>query len=260
MSPRVGIACPRPTERAAISEWLSAAGFEPLVLVDACFVTTEISGPPPVLVVADAKLLSAQFINALRKGDPNRPILAIGDAGDPNEPALTRKGVAFHVRPLDEQALVLAVSLAQAENRHARRSARRTLPRLASSIEGAPAVLLDVSNEGLRLEMDSKGGVKLLPQFLVHVPILKMAVPVQRVWVRSAATDAGRRVQCGASLLAPDERTQRIWQRLAMPGTRIVTEQPARVGAEGLFGRVSNLIAQAPIVGSLAHLPWRGRS
>jgi hypothetical protein len=264
-SPRVGVACPRPGERAAISDWLRTAGFEPVLLVDACFVSTEVSGRPLLLVVADASLLTPQFLLGLRKGDPNRPVLAVGDAGDPNEAALRRKDVSFHLRPLDEKALILAVSLAHAEGRAMRRSERRIVPRLASTIEGEAAVLIDVSNEGLRLEVGSNAGARRLsPQFVVHVPLLKMGVPVQRVWVKSAATSSGQKVQCGASILTSDERTLRAWQRLADPtaGRLVATPRatPAKVGADGLFDRVSSLISSTPIVGSLAHLPWRGRS
>lgn len=228
-----------------------------MVLVDACFVTTDVSGRPPVLVVADASLLTPVFIASVRKGDPHRPILAIGDAGDPSEASLSRRHIAFHVRPLDEQALILAVSLAHAENRLVRRSERRAVPRVPLSIEGTSAVLLDVSNEGLRLELDAAGGARLLPQFVVHVPLIKMAVPVQRVWVRSASSGAARRVECGGTLLASDERTLRIWQRLADPGTKIAASPVAapRVTADGLLGRVTTMFGQAPLA-----LPWRRSS
>ncbi len=262
-SPRVGVACPRPVERTAVADWLRSAGFDPVILVDACFVASELTGQPPVLVVSDASLLTPHFIQAMRKGDSNRPILAIGDEGDPNEKALTRKGVSFHVRPLTEAALLLAVSLAQAESRTSRRSERKMVARLATSIEGAAAVLLDVSAEGLRLEVDAAGGSKLSPQFVVQVPLLKIGVPVQRVWVKSAAAGPIRKVQCGATLLATDERTTRAWQRLADPATgHFVVPRPAaaKVGADGIFDRVSSLLSNTPIVGSLAHLPWRGRS
>lgn len=261
-SPRVGVACPSPVERAAIADWLRSAGFEPVVLVDACFVASDFTGQPPVLVVADESLLTPHFVQAMRKGDPNRPILAIGTADDPAKAALVRKGVTFHTRPLSEPALLLAVSLAQAESRTARRSERKMVPRLATTIEGTPAVLLDVSNEGLRLEVDAGGGARLSPQFVVQVPMLKMSVPVQRVWVKSASAGSGRKVQCGATLLASDERTLLAWQRLADPAAgRFVMPRatPARVNADGLFDRMSSLLSNTPIVGALAQLPWRGR-
>lgn len=262
-SPRVGVACPRTGERAAICDWLRSGGFEPVVLVDACFVNTEVAGPPLVLVVADAHLLTPHFLVALRRGDPQRPVLAIGDAGDPNEEMLARRDVQFHLRPIDENALMLAVSLAMAEGRAMRRSTRRIVPRLASSIDGEPAVLIDVSNEGLRLEVGASTGAKrLLPQFVVQVPLLKVGVAVQRVWVKAAAPGTDRKVQCGASLLATDERILMAWKRLADPATGRLSlapkAAPAKVESDGLFGRVSSMLASAPLVGSLTS-SWRGR-
>ena len=263
-SPRVGVACPRPGERAAVSDWLRSANIEPVVLVDACFVNTQVDGRPLDCVVADAALLSPHFLTALRRGDPSKAIIAIGEPGDPNEAALIRKDVAFHARPIAEKDLLLAVALSVAEGRPFRRSPRRIVPRLATTIEGEPAVLIDVSNEGLRLELASAKAVKLSPQFVVHVPVLKMGVPVQRVWLR-AGGEPGQtsRLQCGASLLAKDERTLRAWQRLSDPAAgRLAAPKaaPARVSADGFLGRVGQLLAEAPIVGSLAQLPWRGRS
>lgn len=264
MSPRVGVACPRPGERAAVSDWLRSVNIEPVVLVDACFVNTEVGGRPLDCVVADASLLTPPFLAALRRGDANRAVIAIGDAGDPNEEALARKDVAFHARPIAENDLLLAVSLGVAEGHPFRRSPRRIVPRLATTIEGEPAVLIDVSNEGLRLELAATKAAKLSPQFVLHVPLLKMSVPVQRVWLRAGAEPGQTsRLQCGASLLAQDERTLRAWQRLSDPAAgRLMAPKPApaRVSPDGFLGRVGQFIADAPIVGSLAHLPWRGRS
>lgn len=263
-TPRVGIACPRPGERAAVADWLRGADIEPVVLVDACFVNTEVGGRPLDCVVADAALLTPHFLTALRKGDPNKPVIALGDADDPNEKMLTRKSVSFHTRPILERELLLAVSLAVAEGRPHRRSERRIVPRLPSTIEGEAAVLIDVSQEGLRLEMESARASKLSPQFVVHVPMLKIGVPVQRVWLRAGADPTQTsRLQCGASILAKDERTLRAWQRLSDPAAgRLVAPkpEPARVSSDRFLGRVGQLLADAPLVGSLAHLPWRGRS
>lgn len=250
------MALPRQGERAAICDWLRGAGFEPVVLVDACFVQTEVTGAPPVLVVADATLLGPQFITGLRKGDPNRPILAIGEADDSRSAQIARKNITFHLRPIDEASLILTVSLAQAEgHRLARRSERRSV-RVPTSIEGTAAMLLDVSNEGLRLEVDADQGAKLSPQFVVQVPVFRLAVPVQRVWVKSAGTGP-RKVQCGGTLLANDERTLRVWQHLTDPASpRVFTERaaPAKVEAESFFGRI---LANTPVVGSLAQRAFR---
>ncbi len=89
-------------------------------------------------------------------------------------------------------------------------------------------------------------------------------MPVQRVWLK-AGGEPGRatRVQCGASLLVSDERTKRVWQRLTNPAAgQLATPKaaPAKVSSDRFLDRVGQLLANTPIVGSLAHLPWRGRS
>ena len=263
-TPRVGVACPRSSERAAVSDWLHSANIEPVVLLDACFVNTDVGGRPLDCVVADAALLTPHFLSALRRGDPHKAVVAIGEAGDPAEAELVRKGVSFYARPVGEKDLMLTVSLAVAEGRPFRRSARRIVPRLASTIEGEAAVLLDVSHEGLRLEMSAARGSKLSPQFVVHVPVLKVGVPVQRVWLKAGPNPGqAARLQCGATLLAADDRTLRLWLRLSDPGAgRLATPkaEPARVSSDRFLGRVGQMLADNPIMGSLAHLSWRGRS
>jgi hypothetical protein len=124
-----------------------------------------------------------------------------------------------------------------------------------------------VSNEGLRLEVATPSAARrLAPQFVVHVPVLRMGVPVQRVWVKSAPSGPNRTVQCGASLLATDERTIMAWKRLADPagGPLFAPPRPAAakvVAQSGLFGRVGAALASAPLVGALAPGSWRpGRS
>ncbi len=234
---------------------------EPVVLVEACLVNAQVGGRPLDCVVADASLLTPHFLIALRKGDPNKAIVAIGEDGDPQMDALVRRNVTFHIRPVTEQDLILSVSLAVAEGRPHRRSVRKVVPRLATSIEGEPAVLLDVSQEGLRLEVAATRASKLSPQFVVHVPALKLGVPVQRVWVKAGGEPGrGARVQCGASLLAKDERTLRAWQRLSDPAAgRLAAPKaaPAKVTSDRFLDRVGEILANTPIVGSLAHLPWR---
>jgi hypothetical protein len=268
MSPRIGVACPRSGERAAFSNWLLEAGLEPVMLVDACFVKTDVAGDGLQCVVADASVLTKEAIASFRRVDAGLPIIAVGDPGDAAEEQLACKHVPFYGRPVDQAALMLAVSLAVAEGRPARRSLRRLVPRLPTSINGAPAFLIDVSGEGLRLEVPRAHGARLGPQFHVQVPMFNRGVTVRRVWVKSEspATDQPR-VQCGASLIEADQRAMRAWGALveATAGAHILSRArpaPAKVGAARFLGRVTQMLGDAPLVGSLAHLPWRhgGRS
>ena len=264
--PRVGVACSISGERAAFSDWLRDASLEPVLLVDACRVSSDVAGLRLTAVVADAALLSREFLAALRSVDAQLPIVAIGDAGDPDEARLVKRGVSFYPRPLDQATFLLAASLAMAEGRPARRSLRRLVPRLPSDIDGASAFLLDVSSEGLRLEVSREAGAKLGPHFPVRVPIFNVGVVVRRVWVRSESTASQPRVQCGASLIESDERSMDAWRRMlentpesSAPALRY-RPTPAKVEPERLFGRVAQIVADTPLVGTLAQLPWRGRS
>ena len=263
------MACPGTGERAAFSDWLRSAALEPVLLVDACLVSSDVAGLRLTAVVADATLLTKEFIAALRKVDGQLPIVAVGEPGDPAERVLTKRGVSFYPRPLDQATFMLAASLAIAEGRPARRSLRRLVPRLPSTIDGATAFLLDVSSEGMRIEVSSDAGSKLGPHFRVQVPYSGVGVTVRRVWVRA---DAGgtRLVQCGASLISSDTRALDAWQQLlsnapegvastAPTAARLPRPVPAKVAPDRLFGRVAQMVADTPIVGTLA-LPWRGRS
>ena len=78
-----------------LRDWLRTAAIEPVLLVDACMVSSDAAGLRLSAVVADAALLSREFIAALRHGDARLPILAVGDEGDPAEPLLHKRGVSF---------------------------------------------------------------------------------------------------------------------------------------------------------------------
>ncbi len=265
-SPRVGVACPGTGERAAFCDWLRTASIEPVLLVDACMVSSDAAGLRLSVVVADAALLTREFIGALRQDDARLPILAVGDDGDPAEAVLHKRGVSFYPRPIDRDSFLLAASLAIAEGRPARRSLRRLVPRLPSRIDGAQAFLLDVSIEGLRLEVSREAGAKLGPLFQVQVPIFNVGVNVRRIWVRSESNADQPRVQCGASLIESDSRALDAWRRMldTAPETTGHAARPrpaaVKVTPDRLFGRMAQMVADAPLVSTLTQLPWRGRS
>ena len=126
---------------------------------------------------------------------------------------------------------------------------------------GATAVLLDVSGEGLRVEVAEDQGAHLAPMFHLRVPMFKVGVTVRRIWVAPGSQGAGR-VQCGASLIESDERAMRTWKALienvgtGSGGPGVLRPQPAKVEKERVLGRLGQFLADAPLVGGLS-LPWR---
>ena len=72
--------------------------------------------------------------------------------------------------------------------------------------------LIDVSNEGLRVEIPA-GKVSPAPFFVVHVPVLNIALSVQRVWVSNALRAAsGPAAWCGVTLVQNSYRAEQLWR------------------------------------------------
>ena len=262
---QVGLAFPHRDERDAIVTWLSAAGMEVELLVDACRIDSEVAGRGYGCVVADGTFLRNGYLASLRRQDPRLPIVAVTDAADAELP-IFRRGVSVVTRPLDARMLALSVSLAHGEGRQARRPRTRT-PRVPSRASGVAATVMDISREGVRLELSCGAVAKLGPQFRFEVPMVALDVVLRRAWVSRTAGDV---VQCGAMLMHPDAAQRLAWDRLmevsgttmSLPGMLAHDEDlaatPATKGPR-LFGRVSQLIASASTVADWASQLSRGR-
>jgi hypothetical protein len=85
------------------------------------------------------------------------------------------------------------------------------VPRLPASVNGVSAWLLDVSGEGLRLEIGAEHRSSLPPYFSVKVPEFQIGLVVQRVWV-SGASKGG--AQCGATIVANPPAAVENWKTL----------------------------------------------
>ena len=218
-----------PGERAAVSDWLHAAGIEPVLLVDACFVNADVPGADSTAVVADAGLLTPQFLAGLRRGDPGKPVLAVGDTEDPTQRVLARKDVSFH-RPAARRARPGAGRVAGGgRGPPLRRSERRVVPRLATTIEGEPAVLLDVSTEGCGSKMRERRRRRSCRRSSW------CTCPCSSWACRCSAYGSDRRSarpapRCSAArrCSSSDERTLRAWQRLRRPGAPACSSRPGR--------------------------------
>lgn len=260
----VGLALTRADERARVTEWLVAAGHSVDSLVDACRVDSNIEGRGFGCVLADAEVLHGGFLAAARKQDPRLPFVAVVEPGTDLASSLSRADVGLLSRPLDGPAATLAVALAFGESRQTRKRIRRRAPRLSSRAGGAPAELLDVSLEGLRLELSSTQVARLGPYFRLQVPMVALDVVVKRVWVGRAS---GARVQCGAILAGPDEAQRLAWDRIIELAGSTGSIVPARTAVDGapgggsrVLGRVSQLLASTSVVSGLATAWARARS
>jgi hypothetical protein len=172
------------------------------------------------VLVVDRELISAGVLELMRKRGIRRPLIIIGD-GDGEIP----RDASRVSRPLSRDDLMLAVSLALAEGRPARRSPRVPVPGLNASIDGVPAQVLDVSNEGLRLELSEQHRGSVPPFFTVRIPGFNIVLVAQRVWVTSSPV-AGK-LWCGA-MLEPKAASTLGWRALLETAGTSFRNTPAR--------------------------------
>lgn len=193
---RIGVACPLSGERAAFLEWLSHAGYEPVPLPDLDSVIRVFETGPLEALIADAALVPvSDFPRVVHMLGINRPLVLVGEPG--TAPEAVPRDATWIDRPATSDSFLLSVALALAEGRPARRYPRKYVGPLSSSIDGVSSRVLDVSLEGIRLEVPGGQGSSLPPYFTLRVPKFGVVTRVKRVWVVSPGS-AG--LWCGGTL------------------------------------------------------------
>lgn len=222
---RIGIACPIPGERAAFLEWLSEAGYEAVPMLDLDSVATDIAVRPVEALIADASLVRPLDLPRVVKIlGSNRPLILVGEPAQ--APELVPRDATFVERPVNKDAFLLLVALAFAEGRPARRHPRKLVPHLSSTIDGVASKVMDVSAEGVRLEVCT-GQTALPPYFTLVVAGFGLAIKVKRVWV--AAPPQGS-VWCGGVVEKPMAKSKTAWGSFieAAPSTAAILHTETR--------------------------------
>jgi DNA-binding response OmpR family regulator len=221
---KVAVASRSRAERAAMTEWLEEGGYQVVPIFDAAMAARELEALSFEVLLLDAELLGVgALMHVARYRATPRPVLVVGDADPDTEIEAERKGASYLVRPLERAALVFAVTLAIAESRPARRSPRKPLPGVPAGMDGIPARIVDVSYEGVRLELAARERGALPAAFTLKVPLLNTAVLVQRVWVGSDSSDEDSGVLwCGGALARNPQRTEIAWRTLVDNGPSAV--------------------------------------
>src|SRR4029453_13253926 len=98
---------------------------------------------------------------------PNRPVILVGSPGEAIEDV--PRDAAWVDRPGTPHSFLRSVALGLAEGRPSRRSPRKLVPKLLSSIDGVSAKVMDVSIEGVRPEISGSSPSALPPFFTLTV-------------------------------------------------------------------------------------------
>jgi hypothetical protein len=190
---KIGVACPIPGERAAFLEWLTLAGYEPVPMISIDGIGRDMTARPVEVLIADASLVpAAELQRTIKILGPNRPLVLVGNPEQAVEDV--PRDTTWIDRPVNRDTFLLSIALALAEGRPARRSPRRLVPRLTATVDGVQSRVIDISQEGVRLEITGATSSVLPPYFTLRVPGFGVQAKVKRVWV---ATPSRGSVWCG---------------------------------------------------------------
>ena len=119
----------------------------------------------------------------------------------------------FLERPIERVTFICTVTMALMEARADRRSPRRAIRRFEASVNGVKSYIIDVSREGVRLELPRDRRM-VTPHFALLIPLIGVGVSVQRVWVRVPRPDENVGVMwCGGQLAKNTALADQAWQR-----------------------------------------------
>jgi hypothetical protein len=212
LRPRVVVACPDLVESELLTEWLSDAHdpFPTRLLQGAVH---QVLTRQAHLVVADARFaFDEAFLSICRGGGAPTPLVVVGDPSAAKEAAAQRHGAFYVVRPVNRDLLLCSVGMALVDARPVRRSPRIAVARLEALADGVAVSLVDVANEGMRLEVSRGRRSALPPFFTVRVPLVGLSLVVQRIWVSAPNDPAAAHTWCGGALAENAARQVQKWR------------------------------------------------
>lgn len=226
---KVGVACPIPGERAAFLEWLTQAGYEPVPMIGIEALGRDLATRPIEAMICDVRLIPKNDLARVVKVlGPNRSLILVGAHHEAIEDV--PRDATWMDRPVTRDAFLLSVALGLAEGRPSRRSPRKLVPAIMSSIDGISSKIMDVSMEGVRLEVTGTAPSSLPPFFTLNVPGFGVSAKVKRVWVAAPAQGS---VWCGGIIERPNAKQVATWQKFIANspnvGQKIIMESSAGI-------------------------------
>jgi hypothetical protein len=164
---------------------------------------------PFALLIADEA--HRRLLTQHRSRHPQAPAILIGNAATASPGSVLGTHTTYLGRPIERAMLMCFVSMAILDTRPLRRSVRKTVSPFEATAQGMPSLIVDVSAEGLRLEMARGRRSALPPQFIVRIPLVGVAVAVRRMWTHSPA-DKNSTIWYGAALAENRTRIVQAWR------------------------------------------------
>jgi hypothetical protein len=211
---QVIVATPNADEGEALCAALDDEGFEPISKSSLKGVSDAVSSQPFDLAVVDAGFVLRGGLRPFGLARfRDTPVIVLGDFADGSACATFGSQVMFLERPIDRVTFICTLTMALMEGRLDRRSPRRTIRPFEATVNGVKSYIIDVSREGVRLELPRDRRM-VAPQFALRVPMIGVGVSVQRVWVRVPRPEEHVGVMwCGGQLSKNTELADQAWLR-----------------------------------------------
>jgi hypothetical protein len=208
---RVILALGNRQEAGVVGDWLDADGYEAVQCPSVMAAVAEMRARPFDLLIADAGKdgrPAARAQGLIRR--PLTPTILLGDTPPPKSDIVTSPTM-YVARPIDRALLGCYVSMAMLEGGPVRRSPRKLVSPFEAVVNGIPSRILDVSVEGVRIEMLPGLRSVLPPYFTVRVPLVGVGVSMQRIWARGSTASTAA-LMCGAALAANRASAVQGWR------------------------------------------------
>jgi CheY-like chemotaxis protein len=206
----------QPHQRDQLERWLTADGYAPIVAADFREARRQLEASAPDLLVTDLKLGAYNGLHLViwsRGRSLKTKSMLIGDPDPVLQREAQREGAAYLTAPLDAQSFLGSVATLFSWYHPARRSQRKRVC-LDATVDGVLASVVDLSYEGLRLEVPNAEGFTLPPVLTVKLPSDDTVWRLTRVWLGRPAGPSRGALVCGAALPTTDDETMALWRRM----------------------------------------------
>ena len=226
--PRILIASPHAGEIPMLADWIRSEGFEPVPVQTLSRAAEQIRDHAFDLFMSDftfAFKSEPQLLALVRGRNAKTPIIAIGESDPIAESQAVARNVTYLTRPLERTSVSCCVAMAVMETRPIRRSLRKAVNRFDAIVDGVPSHIIDISKEGLRLEIPrSRKSAPPPPHFTVRVPMLAVALSVRRLW--TSGVPSAEAAWYGGELAGNTRAVEQAWRVLvdAIPSASAAIE------------------------------------
>ena len=215
------VVVPDPGLANTLVDWLATGAYTGRVVRTFEAARAELDTAAPDLLVAQVKLGAYNGLHLAirsRSRGAKTPVILIGDPDPVLQAEAERHQAAYLTPPLTEQLVMDTVRRAERDYRPTRRSPRKRVPMLDALVNEVEARVLDVSYEGLRLQVGDQQPATIPPYFMLRIPRFNVSCRAQRVWTLDPPDKNG--LWCGATIVGVDPAGAVAWRALvdSVPG------------------------------------------